>query len=316
MREQAESGPIGVGTVGIDLGDEASLLARMPEGGQFALVAFSNEGLGGPRPDERPVTYHADYNVLLRDAAVELVLVGGPLELRRDLAVRALTAGRHVALPLPFCETALDAERVLKTAVRQGLIATAQMPGRADPDFRALRAALEEENAGPVEGLLRFHPSEEDGDEAPQAGLLESVGIKLLDQVNLVLAQDVRSVSAHAGGAGAGRPARSFLVYLPLRGGGWGVCHAAPPAGAPLPRWVVHAGASTFTARDGRAVVSADGEERTYEAPLGEQDFWANLYAAVRRGEPVRCHPAEILRAMKLHEAALASIEAGEPVVV
>jgi predicted dehydrogenase len=302
--------------VGIDLTDEESLLVQMPEGERFHWAAFCDEGLQAPRPDERPAAYHADYNVLLRDPAVELVLVGGPIELRRDLAVRALTAERHVVLPLPFCESALDAERVLKTAVRAGLIATANLEGRAAPDFRALRAALAAENAPSVQGLLCFRPAGDEGGQAPPGGLLGRVGLEMLDQVNLVLAQDVSSVSAHAGTGGPGRPASSLLTYLPLRAGGWAVCHVGGDAGAGLPRWLAHAGQATFWADGGQAVVRTGGTNRTYEAPVLDQDFWGNLHAAVREGAPVRCHPAEIVRAMKLHEAALASIEAGEPIVV
>ena len=131
---------IGVGLVGARLDQEppSGILARMPQGPMFRLVAFSDEGLEPARPERRPVRYYADYNMLLRDPAVELVLVDGPLQARRDFAVRALNAGRHVVLRPPFCESAPDAERVMKTALRNGLLATMEMPWRDDPDLAAV----------------------------------------------------------------------------------------------------------------------------------------------------------------------------------
>ena len=85
------------------------------------------------------------------------MLVDGPLELRRDMAVRALERRPPRRLPLPFSETALGAERIMKTALAGGgLIATADCRWRDDPDLLALRAALAAEDVGPVQGLFFF----------------------------------------------------------------------------------------------------------------------------------------------------------------
>ena len=64
------------------------------------------------------------------------------------------------------------------------------------------------------------------------------------------------------------------------------------------------------------AVVSTGDQRRTCEAPAGVEDFWENLYGAIRNGAQVKCHPVDIVRAMKLHEAALESAELGEPVTI
>ena len=335
------TGPIGVGAVGVVPGEQDGLLAELPPSAGFELVAFSDEGLPEQGPEERPVRYCPDYNMLLQDPQVELVLVNGPLELRRDMAVRALNAGRHVVLPLPFAETATGGERIMKTAFSgQDLVATADCWWRDDADLLALRAALDAVDAGPVQGLFFFTalearppaddllpellmPQEEPDVEAEEeidAGLLADYGVEVLDQLHLVAGDYVKSVSAHriappAPGAVSGA-AEGFMAYLSLRGGGWAVAQATTHQAADLPRWAVYTPRATVTATDGMATVTtADGTE-TYGPPARTEGFWENLYAAVRSGAELKCPPVGIVRAMKLHEAAIDSLGAGEPITI
>ncbi len=306
---------IGVGAVGVRLGEQDGILADLPEDGRFRLVAFSDEGLGPSSRRDRPDGYYTDYNMLLQDPAVEVVLVDGPVEMRRDFAVRALNAGHHAVLREPFCETALDAERVMKTALKAGLVATQNLPWRNDADLRALREALRAENVGDAHGLFCFWPAGDLTSPAEREGLLERIGVSLLDQVHLLLGADVSAVSAHRQAAGR-EDDDGFLLYLTLRGGGWAICQASPHVAAELPRWVLYTRNAAFVARDARAHFISGEQRRTYEAPAEEEDFWANLHSAVRHGAEPNCHPVDIVRAMKLHEAALRSAELGEPVTV
>ena len=54
----------------------------------------------------------------------------------------------------------------------------------------------------------------------------------------------------------------------------------------------------------------------SYEAPAEVEGFWDNVHSAVRLGAELLYHPADIGRAMKLHEAGLESAELGEPVTI
>ena len=307
-------GAVGVGAVGLVPGQTPGLLSTMPRGDLFQLVAYSDEGTEGHVAQEPPVTCYRDYNVLLRDPTVELVFVGGPVELRRDLAVRALNAGRHVVLQAPFCESALDAERLMKTAFQQGLIATMQMSWRDEPDFRALRVALAEENAGMVHSLQAFWwPPEPD--QKPTA-LLETVAFALLDQINLLVGRDGRDVSAYPLRPAPGRPDVGFTLVLPLRREGCAIARAGHRADERLPRWVVDTRGTTIVAGGRQAVALAGDQRRVYDAPVEAEGFWVNLHAAVRHGADLKCATRDIVRAMKLHEAALESAGLGEPVPV
>ena len=276
------------------------------------MAAFSDEGLEGPATRDRPIRYCADYNVLLREPAVELVLVGGPSALRRDLAVRALNAGRHVLLSRPFCESALGAERVMKTALKAGLVATADLPWRDDADLLAVQEAVARENAPPFQGVFGFWST----DAEPGEGLLAQFGLEILYQVWLLVRREVGQVSTHLLRPAPDAPDEGFMLYLHLRGGGWAAAQLVRHDAAALPRWILRGARSTLTAREGAATFIADGQQRTYRAPEATEGFWENLYAAIRSGADLKCHPADIVKAMKLHEAALASAESGEPVTI
>ncbi|MHC4481849.1 MAG: Gfo/Idh/MocA family protein [Planctomycetota bacterium] len=309
--------PVRVGIVGVRPGEYDGVLAVLPQSEAFRFVAFSDEGLSGPAVEYKPCAYYGDYNMLLQDPAVELILVDGPVARRRDFAVRALNAGHHVVLAPPFCESAPDAERVMKTALRAERVATMDMPWRSDGGLRALRAALDAENVGPVCGLLAsFELEAPEEADAGADGLLQKVGMGLLDQAHLLLTDDVKSVAAHLQRPAPGVADDAFLVYMPLRGGGWAIVQASRQARAGLPQWTAYTARATFTVRDGRAVVLAGGQERTNDAAQDCEGFWENVHAAIRHGAELACHPAGIVRAMKLHEAALASAELGEPVTV
>lgn len=333
--------PIGVGAVGVSPGSRDGLLAELPQNAGFELVAFSDEGLPEQGLGARPVQYYPDYNMLLQDPHVEVVLVDGPLELRRDMAVRALNAGRHVVLPLPFAETALGAERIMKTALSgQDLVATADCWWRDDEDLLALRAALTAADAGPVQGLFFFTsvepppleehalpelllPQEEPdpgAEEEIEVGLLAEHGVEMLDQLHLVAGDYVKSVSAHlmappSPGAASGA-AQGFMTYLSLRGGGWAIGQATTHQAPDLPRWALYTPRATVTAKGGIATVTTVEGVETYAAPTRVESFWENLHAAVRSGAELKCSPVEIVRAMKLHEAAIESLGDGEPVTI
>ncbi|MCD6416432.1 MAG: Gfo/Idh/MocA family oxidoreductase [Planctomycetes bacterium] len=305
---------VGVGAVGILPEEESGLLSRMPVGPKFQWVAFSDEGTAGADTESRPVRYYADYNMLLEDDAVELVLVGGPLELRRDLAVRALNADRNVAVEMPFCETALGAERVMKTAFHRNLLATAELSWRDNADLRALRLALEEEKPARVWGAQLFWSAS--AQDAPAAGLLETHGMEMLDQIRIVVDQDIGHLNARLLRRRAGGPEHSFHLYLSLREGGWAGVHAGPGAVEGLPAWFVQTPGANVVVRDGVATVQAGEERRVYHAPDRPESFWDNLYDVIRNGAAPKCHCLEIVRAMKLHEAALESAETGQSATV
>ena len=309
--------PIGVGAVGIRDVETEGMVCEMASSGDFHLVAFSDEGCEGAAPEQKPVRYYADYNMLLGDPDVELVLVAGPVESRRDFAVRALNAGRHVVTGKPLAEDAYSAERIMKTALKRGLIATCPLEGRDDADYVAVRSALNGAGISRVYGIQGLRAYTQQEREATEPGaLFERVGFELLDQLQTLIEGDFKSVSAHLGRPYEGGPSEDFFIHIAMRQQTWATLHGSLLAPMGLPRWTVFAPGVVIAAGGGQAVVHDADETTILHVTDKPEGFWDNLYKAVREGAELKCHPVDIVRAMKLHEAALESAEIGEPVTL
>jgi len=295
--------PVRAAVVGAAPEDVVAIEAQLAVTTRVKLCGVCVEGVDcdrGALPEH--LDCHLDLNMLLQGSDVELIIVAGPVERRRDLAVRALDGGRHVVTAAPFAETPRDAARIMKTAARQGLMATMDIPWRSDPDLRALLAALQHPDAPRVHSLAMHRAC---GDDA--RGICPSV----LDMVNLTVPADVRSVTAYMDPA----PGRGYFLMLPLRRAGWATIRVTDRELPCVPRFIVSGAGGTIIVDAGRAVARATTGEYCAE-PGKAPDFWGGVFDAVRSG---RAHPfaaVDIVRAMKLHSAAEESAATGEAVSI
>jgi len=309
--------PVGVGLVGARAGESSGSRGLFPSSCGLELVAFSDEGSQEARAASRQVKYYQDYNLLLRDGSVELVLVDGPVETRADFAIRALRAGKHVVVNFPFCDNSADAVRIAKTARKQGLLATCEFSQREEPSFLAVRRALQHEDLGPPYGLYsHWQCKEEQRELLAGKSMLEQVGMGLLDQVRVLLKGEIESVRAHLHCPMPNRAEDSFLIYIALRDGTWALLHAALHPLAQMPRWVLAAPGGTVSSQGEDAVVKVGQDTRAYNPPSEIPGFWTNVCQVIRNGAAPQCPAFEIARAMKLWEAALESAEGGGPVTL
>lgn len=291
---------IGIGIVG-EVPNPTGSLAEMVEAQPgFDLLGICGEGTEVEKPEYSPAPWYTDFNVMIEDPFIQAIVVAGPIELRHDFMLRALNAGRHVLAALPFTEDAAAGVRVMKTALNAGLVATAFLPWRNEPGFASLLEAVQREDLRPIQQA--FAVRECSAETWPQEA------IAALDQVNMLVRQDVASVTAHVGASG------TFLT-APLRDGGIATVRLGPVAGTGLPSWSVTSTGVTATVTDGAAVVTKGDDAATHDPPEAI-DFWANLHAAIAGRAEIACHPVDIVRAMRLAESAIESAETGEPATV
>jgi len=306
MSESAttSAGPVRTAIVGAAPEDVTALDAQLGSVAQVKLCAVCVEGVDCDR-DALPqhLDCHGDFNMLLQGADIELVVVAGPAERRRDLAVRALNGGRHVVTTPPFAATPQDAARIMKTAARQGLMATMDIPWRRDPDLRALLAALQHP-AAPVLHSLAMHDVRRDDDG-------DGIALSVLDTVNLALPTDVQSVTAYMDAV----PGTGYMLMLPLRHGGWATIRVADREVPGVPRFIVTGAGGSIIVEAGAATVHT-ATIGHYVQPTAPAEFWAGVFDAVRNGRPHPFAAVDIVRAMKLHSAAEESAATGEPVSI
>ena len=314
LYEQRE--PIALAVVGVANPYEG-IVAQAAENSRFHVVAFCDEGTDKGHDRDAPVEYYPDYNALLKDERIEMVAIDVPLEDRQDYAIRAMNAGYHAVVRPPFAVDADDGERILKTSLKSDLVATCDMKSRDEADFLALRSALEGANISTVYGLDGFRDFgdvSEAGYAAPD--ILDEYGLELFDQLNMLHAGEVGAVETLVYRPREEAPAEHFCVNLSMRDRAWASLQGSIYGRGELPSWSAFAPGSVFTVSDGAVTIHGPTGTEVQDEGTAPEDFWDNLYRSIREGEPLKCHPADIVRAMKLHEAAVESAELEEPVTL
>ena len=184
------SGDIGVAVIGFGLAGQvfhAPFVSAVPGLKLEAIVQRKGDEAGKAYPSARILR---SVDEALKDAAVQLVVVGTPNETHFELAKQALLAGKHVVIDKPFAATSEEAAELKKLAEKQGVVLAPFHNRRWDGDFLTVRKLLE---AGAVGRLVtyeshfdRFRPVQRENTwkEGANAanGLLFDLGPHLVDQ--------------------------------------------------------------------------------------------------------------------------------------
>ncbi len=106
-------GIIGIGTQGREI---IAQLNKLPNAPITALcdtykAAFKRGAEGAPKAKQ-----YDDAQELLADPTIQAVVIATPTHLHRELALRAITAGKHVYLEAPIAHTLADAQAIAAAA--------------------------------------------------------------------------------------------------------------------------------------------------------------------------------------------------------
>jgi predicted dehydrogenase len=126
----------------------ATVYAQRPEVDQVVVFGRTAQKLA-TIGDQFGYATTTDLDAVIADGSVDLVDICLPTRLHADVAVRAMTAGKHVLIELPLATSLADARRI--AAAHQ---ATGQMalwtcsPGSAPPTSTCARQS-------PISGTVR-----------------------------------------------------------------------------------------------------------------------------------------------------------------
>ena len=145
-----------------------------------------------------------NYEDILNDPEVELVLVNTPDYLHFKMAKQAIEAGKHVVVEKPFTKTSEEARELISLAHQNGVILSVYQSKRLDNGFQTLQKILKDKLLGRVvefeahydryRNYIQEGSWKEDGDE--RTGVLFNLGSHIVDQT-LVLFGIPKAVTAH-----------------------------------------------------------------------------------------------------------------------
>ena len=96
------------------------------------------------------ITVHPNYDALLADDKVDLVVLATPSELHAEQLIKALAAGKHVIAEKPFTTTVAEADAVIAAAKSANRIATCFQNRRWDGDYLTIRQLIDSDVLGDV----------------------------------------------------------------------------------------------------------------------------------------------------------------------
>jgi predicted dehydrogenase len=199
---------IGVGVVGYGplggMGYHHGLGVTSTDGLQLVAVADPSVDRRKTAEADFPgVRAYASIDEFLSDDDVEVAFVATPPAQHVALTLALLRAGKHVACEKPLCLTLAEADQVMAAAARNHRVLTVHQNRRWDPDFVAVRRAV---NAGVLGALFNIetfvggyaHPCRTwHSDSTLSGGAVYDWGSHHIDWILQLLGESPHVVQAH-----------------------------------------------------------------------------------------------------------------------
>lgn len=143
---------------------------------------------------------YESYEAMLADPELDIVLIATPNHLHKDMAIRALGAGKHVLCEKPVMMTSADLEEVLAVAKETGKVFYPRQNRRWDYDFRMVKQVLEDGTLGRpfcIESRVLAAngvPGDWRNQKAAGGGMMYDWGVHLLDRLIVLIPEKITQV--------------------------------------------------------------------------------------------------------------------------
>ncbi len=150
-----------------------------------------------------------EYNKILQDQEIELVIVNTPDDTHHEYAKMALLAGKHVVVEKPFTQSVEQAEELINIAEKHGLLLSVFQNRRWDSDFLTVQKVIEQQMVGRMvtfeSNFDRYRKEIRKGNWKDQSSSsLYNLGSHLIDQALVLFGMpsyvnaDLRKLRDHA----------------------------------------------------------------------------------------------------------------------
>ncbi len=135
------------------------------------------------------VIVESDFNKILQDDSIELIVVNTPNTTHFDFTKRALEAGKNVVVEKPFTVDSASAKELIELADKKNLVLSVYHNRRWDGDFKTVKKVIDEGLLGKLVDYEahfdRFRNFIKQGwkeEKTPGSGMLFDLGSHLIDQ--------------------------------------------------------------------------------------------------------------------------------------
>lgn len=301
---------------------------------------------------EENIHVYSSFEDLLADESVDIVTIAVPNELHKPLSIAALEAGKHVICEKPVCLSCKELEDIIAASVRTGKLFTTHQNRRWDADFLLMKQVYESGDLGEVTNIesrvqgSHGIPGDWRAKKEHGGGMILDWGVHLIDQtLQMVKDKRIERIYCRCDHITNYVVDDGFKLDIYFEGGLTARIEVGTSNFISMPRHYMTGTNGSAIVRDwGKdcevvccknwedkdvvPVVTAAGltktmaprnkdtiSEYTIPSPASDvHDFYRNYCLAVDgKAEQIVTH-AELMRVMKVMEAAFASDEAGKPV--
>lgn len=152
---------------------------------------------------EKGVYVYPSFEAVLEDERVELIVCATYNDCHKDIAIRAMKAGKAVISEKPVTMCSEDLEEMIKASEETGKLFTVHQNRRWDNDYRMVKRVLETNELGNVFSIdsrvygSRGIPGDWRREKQHGGGMLLDWGVHLLDQI-LMLNEGKKLVTVYA----------------------------------------------------------------------------------------------------------------------
>ena len=289
---------------------------------------------------------------LLADETVELVTIATPNELHKPLAIKAMAAGKNVISEKPVTMSSTDLADMIEASKKYGKLFTVHQNRRWDCDYLMMKQAYASGELGEVTAVeSRIHgsrgiPGDWRGQKEHGGGMILDWGVHLIDQMlGIVYDKKIKSIYCRCNHITNYEVDDGFRLELYFEDGPTALIEVGTSNFISMPRFYMTGTNGSAMVNDWREdcrvvccknweekdvvpVVTAAGLTKTM-APRDEKtitesfirrpdsdvhDFYRNVCAAIDGKETqIVTHP-QMMRVMRIMEAAFESDALGRPV--
>ncbi len=292
--------------------------------------------------------YHVynNYDEILADPQVTVVLIATPNHLHKEEAIAAMRAGKHVLCEKPVMMNSAELEEIMAVAKETGKVFYPRQNRRWDEDFRIVKKIYDEQLVGRVFNIecrvqgSRGIPGDWRGQKQYGGGMMLDWGVHLLDRLLFMVPEKITHVFCSLTNITNDEVDDGFKMHLTFESGLTAVMEVGTCHFANLPLWYVAGTDGTavidnwecegklvrlnsWEDKDATPILAGAGLTKTM-APRGDgsvqtlplptvdfdnNELYVNLVDAVQgTGEQI-VTPEQALRVLRLMEAAIRSSE-------
>jgi scyllo-inositol 2-dehydrogenase (NADP+) len=286
---------------------------------------------------------YLDFEEVLADPGVDLVVLATPNEHHAPLAIAALNAGKNVVTDKPMCLDLAQCDAMIEAAHQSNRLLATFQNRRWDGDFLTARQLMEDGALGEMRWIemawQNFGAPGHWRGQSPElgGGRLFDLGAHLLDQMLQLFPGSVEGVYCRQDFGFPDRAVESeCLVALHFEDGRTGVCDISSRCAIKKPRFTLHGERATWQKfgldPQERAMIDGDidaaredpelfgtlsdgrTQTRIETLPGRWRSFYENIRDALRGDAPLEVTPQQTRRVMAVLDAARESSRTGQVV--